>query len=77
MNGSPRTRHDFAYPWPWQIKDLVEEHAVDRDVDLRDLAADWGCTTRCLKRWVRSHGFRVEAHRATRRGNADPEDTPA
>jgi hypothetical protein len=56
----------YGHPWPWRIPALVEEYAVDRDVDLRDLADRWGVNAKLLADWVRRHGFRVEQHRAVR-----------
>lgn len=57
---------EYGYPWPWRVRELVEDHAVEGDVDLRDLADRWGCSYRLLGRWVRKHGFRTENYRAKR-----------
>lgn len=66
----PNTRHEVAkkygYPWPWRVDQLVEEHAVERDMDLRDLAEEWGVSSKMLFDWVRRHGYRVEDFRAKR-----------
>lgn len=58
---------DVGHPWPWRVRELVEEHAVERDVDLRELADRWGCGHEVLAEWVRRHGFRTENYRAVRR----------
>ena len=57
---------EYGHPWPWQVRELVEEYAVERDVDLRDLADRWGCNGNHLCEWVRRHGYRTENYRAIR-----------
>lgn len=56
----------YGHPWPWYERELVVQYAVDRDVELRELAESWGVTPKRLKIWIRRHGFRVEQHRAVR-----------
>ena len=56
----------YGHPWPWQVRELVEAHAVERDVAIRDLADRWACSEKKLGEWIRKHGFRVENHRAVR-----------
>lgn len=58
--------NEYGRPWPWQSRELVEEHAVERDVDLRDLAERWGTNYTRLGEWIRRHGFRTEDYRAVR-----------
>lgn len=57
---------EYGYPWPWQVRTLVEEYAVGRDIDIRKLADRWGCNQKVLADWIRRHGFRVDDHRAVR-----------
>ena len=57
---------EYGHPWPWRVCELVEEYAVEQDVDLRDLADRWGVNSGLMKDWIRRHGFRVEQHRAVR-----------
>ena len=45
---------------------MVEKYAVERDVDIRDLAHRWACSQKMLAEWIRMHGFRSEDYRAVR-----------
>lgn len=56
----------YGHPWPWMVQDLVDEYAVERDVELRDLAKRWSCSQKRLETWVRRHGYRVEGGQAAR-----------
>ena len=70
MGRRPKTRHEvpseYGHPWPWRIESLVEEHAGEADVDLRELAEQWGVSPKLLFDWVRRHGYHVENFRAKR-----------
>lgn len=72
MATSPRKRTraevagEYGHPWPWKIRELVEEHAVERNVDIRDLADRWACSPKVLGQWIRRHGFQTENYRAVR-----------
>lgn len=57
---------EYGHPWPWQSRELVEEYAVEQDVDVRDLADRWGVPYKRLHAWIRRHGFRTEEYRAKR-----------
>lgn len=57
---------EYGHPWPWREPELVEQYAVDADVDLRELAADWGISYKQLTHWIREYGFYTEEYRAYR-----------
>lgn len=58
---------EYGHPWPWLVEELVEEHAVEREVDLRDLADRWDCSYKKLGAWVRRHGYRTVDYQAVER----------
>lgn len=61
-----RVANRYGHPWPWQSKTLVEEYAIDQNIDLQSLADRWACTPWKLRRWVRRHGFHIEDGQAKR-----------
>lgn len=51
---------EYGYPWLWHARALVKGYAVERDVDIRELANCWDEPYEQLQEWIRCHGFHTE-----------------